>query len=125
VTKPHGIIEDIGAAIGYTATSTLVRWYAESTLYVPLEAREDHALAKIIGMPAYRRLVADFAGHSIRIPKPITEADARARRVARLLRAGRTDREIADAEGVTERRAQQLRKQLVDGGILELLNAAN
>lgn len=119
------VIEDVGAELGYTATATLVAWCGGTSIYVPLTVDEEHFLARLIGLPAYRRLVAAFPGESIRIPKPISDADARARRVARMLAAGRNEREIADEIGVTARRVQQLRKQFVENGMLPAKPDAN
>ncbi|HEY0877859.1 MAG TPA: hypothetical protein VGE10_05355 [Zeimonas sp.] len=121
--KSHSVMEDIGAEIGYTATTALVTWFGGAPVYVPLTADEDHAMGKIIGMPAFRRLVAAFGGESFHVPESTaTKATQRARRVARLLLAGRSEREIAAEEGVTERRVYQLRRQLQADGILEAIS---
>lgn len=117
----HGVIEDVGGEIGYTATTTLVTWFGGSGLYVPTIVDETHLLARLIGLPAFRRLVAAFPSESIRIPKPVNQADDRARRVARMLIAGRTEREIAEEIGISVRRVEQIRKRLVDEGILAAL----
>lgn len=123
MTKPHGVIEDIGAALGYTATTMLVFWFGGASLFVPREAREEHAIARIIGMPAYRRLVAMFGGESVWIPAArAPQAEARARSVLRLLAAGRTAHEIANEVGITKRRVEQIRKRLVAEGILSAIS---
>lgn len=114
----HGVIEDVGAEIGFTATTTLVLWYGGSSLYVPTVIDEAHVLARLIGIPALRRLVAAFGGESVWIPHATKQCDTRARRVARLLAAGRTEREIAEEVGISARRVQQLRARLVADGIV-------
>jgi hypothetical protein len=114
-----GNLDDVCATVGYTATRILSAWYAGRSLYVPSNARDDHPLASLIGMPALRALVREFASIQIPVP-PQTEDDRfrRDRRIAEALVAGHTPREVAAAERLTVRRVEQIRADLVTLGWL-------
>lgn len=63
MSKKHGMLEDVAAEIGFTAATAMVDWFGGfGQIYVPTEATEDHPFAKVIGMPAFKRLVAMFEG---------------------------------------------------------------
>lgn len=113
-------LEDIARVVGYTATRQLAAWYSGRSIYVPRSARYDHPLARLIGMAALRALVDEFACLQLTIP---TEAEddrwRRDRRVATMLVAGQTPQAIAREIGLTTRRVEQIRADLVDRGLLQ------
>lgn len=120
--RPHGILEDLGAEIGYTATSAVVAWFGGGNLYVPATTSEDHPLARTIGMPAFRRLVAAWGGETLWIPiNHAHEIDKRSREAANLLNRGMGSKKVAQVLGISERRVQQLRARLEQTGLLPLI----
>lgn len=61
--QKHGMLEDVAAEIGYTAATALVDWFGGfGQIAIPMEAIEDHPIANVIGMPAFRRLVKLYEG---------------------------------------------------------------
>jgi hypothetical protein len=61
--QKHGMLEDVAAEIGFTAATTLVDWFGGfGQIAIPMEASEDHPIAHVIGMPAFRRLVKLYEG---------------------------------------------------------------
>lgn len=63
MSKKHGMLEDVAAEIGFTAATAMVDWFGGfGQIYVPTEATENHPIANVIGMPAFKRLVAMFDG---------------------------------------------------------------
>ena len=119
----NSIYDDLGASVGYTAVVKLKTWYAGGWLYIPHASRvtPEHCLAKLIGMPALRALVRDFeADQHLWLPLGDEERYARDRDIALRLATGDAPAEIATQFGITERRIEQLRDEMLESGILEL-----
>lgn len=124
--KMHGLLEDIGAEIGYTATTALVDWFGGANLHIPLEASEDHPIAKVIGMPAFKRLVAMFDGHgrgrliwiSLEYHR---ELDRRDRMISVLYEMGLGSKQIANIALMSERAVQSVRARVEELGLLPLI----
>lgn len=124
--RPHSILEDISAEIGFTATSALVAWFGGANLYVPEKMDPDHPLARTIGEPAMRRLVAAWGGETLWIPiNHAYEIDKRSREAANLLARGMGSKAVSQALGISERRVQQLRAKLEANGMLPLILRAH
>jgi hypothetical protein len=122
MNRLNGVMEDLGAELGYTAASTLAAWFAGICLYVPAKAEEKHPIAKVIGFSAYKRLVAEYGGENICLPDGWREVtDRRDREIALLLARGHTTEQVAKITGLTRRRIQQIRTHLEDTGIVALL----
>lgn len=122
--RPNSTVDDIAAVIGFTATLRLCAWYGDvnGQLYVPQAASEDHSLAKLIGMSAFRRLVEEWGNEHLSVQTLESyEADCRNRAVRDLLAKGLSPREIARLVFVGERRIQQIRTHLEDAGMLPLV----
>lgn len=117
----NSIYDDLAASVGYTATVKLRTWYAGSRLYVPQRATEGHTLARLIGFPALRALVRDFgADQNLWLPLGEEDRYVRNRDVARRFAAGDTVAQVANRFGLSERRVEQLRADLVGDGTLAL-----
>ena len=113
-------LDDLAPVIGYRATRVIAAWFAGRDLHTPARSWPGHPLAKLIGQPAFDALVREYPSERFRIPT--NEDDDRCRRdrvVAERLVAGRSCVEIADELGLTVRRVEQLRFELVDQGVLE------
>lgn len=120
--KNHGVLEDISAEIGYTATSALVDWLGGNNLFVPATADESHPIAKIIGMPAYTRLVNAWGGEFLWIPLGYErEKDRRDRMIVVMLASGFGVREVAKIAGMSKSHVEQTHARVVAMGILPFL----
>ncbi|QRQ86264.1 hypothetical protein [Cupriavidus oxalaticus] len=121
-TKANGVLEDVSAEIGYTATSLLVAWFGGANLYVPAAADENHPVSRLIGLPAFRRLVAAYGSETLAIPEGhLEEIDRRNRLIAQLIAKGKGSKEIAQITGLTERRVQQLRTKIERMDLIPLI----
>ena len=119
MNNQHTILEDIGAAIGYTATTRLVGWAGGANLYVPTEASSEHPLWKVLGAPAYQRFVAAFGGDTIFIPVDSQADEIRQWNcVFRLLQDGCSYRTVCVATNLSARQVANIRRQLEDVGLL-------
>ena len=122
MAKPNGTIEDVCAAIGFTATAALIDWYGGANLYVPAKADEKHHLAGLLGMPALRALCRDFGSLTVWIPASLHAGDtALKKKVAQMLGAGAGSAEVAAATGLSQRRVQWLRLDMESRGEMPLL----
>lgn len=117
----NGILEDIGAELGYTATAALVAWFGGSSIYVPAKVSEVHPICRAIGLPAYRRLCAAFGSETINLPDGKKDADDRRdRQIAGYLAQGIAPGNIGALLGLSERRVAQIRTRLLADGFLPL-----
>lgn len=115
------ILEDIAAEIGYTATATLTAWYGGSVLAVPAKADPDHTIAKLIGYPAFGRLVGAFARERLFVPKDSRQALRRQRQVFNLLTHGMSPQKAAEVLSITAAQVHNIRRELEDAGLLPVV----
>lgn len=122
MTTNNTVLDDIATEIGFSATLRLAAWYGNSSgvnLYVPPTAEAGQALVNLIGMSAAQRLAAAFGGEHLAIPLLTAyEDELRRRRIARLLAARHSWRDISNLEGITERRVQQICRGLEQAGLI-------
>lgn len=116
------LIDEIGAAIGTTATMRLLALFGGTNLYIPEKIDADHLIARAIGLPAAQRLSAMFAREQIEL----NDAEEfhrlrRVRRVAGLLRAGTPPREVAMLVGMTTRQVGNCRVEAETMGLMPLV----
>jgi len=125
--RPHGILEDICAEIGYEATKALVVWFGGTKLWIPPVADAEHPIARVIGLPALRRLVTWHKGRhndERRLWIPFDdrhEVTRRDRRIAEMIADGKGSAEISATTGLSPRNIQYVRVRLVNMGVLPLL----
>ncbi|MFZ6767783.1 hypothetical protein ACO0LM_11935 [Undibacterium sp. Di26W] len=118
----NGLAEDISASIGYTATTALIDWRGGTSLYVPRTATEDHNIAKLIGMPAFRRLVADFGETMISLPLDYRRTRIqRDRLIGALIGKGTGVDEIARIAGLGHKQVTLIRRELETAGLIPLV----
>lgn len=121
-TRTNTTLDDIAGEIGFTATVTLATWYGGKNIYIPESPDEETQLSKVIGLPAVRRLSANWGGCNVAVPTMwVYEEGQRNRLIGNLLGRGLGTKEIAADMGMTERRIQQIRRALEDAGLLPLL----
>lgn len=112
------VIDDVCAEIGYVATCALLAWYGGRILRVPVQP-ENHPLIRVIGAPALRALVRAWPGETMYIPRgDLCARMARDRQATERFAEGWTPARVGADFGLTPRRAQQLRVDLVDRGWL-------
>ena len=114
-------LDDISAVIGFSATLRLVAWFGDgSNLYVPIVAEEGHLLVRLLGMPAAKRLCEAWPGEHLAVPRLRDhEDDLRKRSVARFIEKGFGTREIAGILRISERRVQQILRELEVAGLVQ------
>lgn len=116
----NGLLEDIAADVGYTATTTLVDYFGGTSIYIPNEAKETHAIAKLIGISAFNQLVKNYGSTTINLPLDFQrERSQRNRLIAVLIMQGRTTKQIARLCGLTPRNISYIRIELEMAGILK------
>ena len=115
------VYDDIAASVGFTAAFALMTWFEKRRLYVPHQALPSHPLATLIGLPALRALVRDFGGEDLWLPSAQEyERFARNRDIAVRLAAGDTAAQVGQRVGLSERRVEQIRDDLLADGLLTL-----
>ena len=114
-------LDDISAVIGFSATLRLVAWFGDgSNLYVPIVAEEGHLLVRLLGMAAAKRLCEAWPGEHLAVPRLRDhEDDLRKRSVARFIEKGFGTREIAGILRISERRVQQILRELEVAGLVQ------
>lgn len=120
--KNHGVLEDISAEIGYTATAALVDWFGGGNLHVPMTADESHPIAKIIGMPAFTRLVKAWGNELLWLPLGYErEKDRRDRMIVVMLAMGVSARQVAKIAGMSLSHVQQTHARVEGLGVMPYL----
>ena len=121
-SRLNGVTEDLDAVIGYTACSTLVDWFGGGYLRIPNSIDTTHPVCKVIGEPAFRRLIAEFGGTKLWIPLDYQrEQDRRDRMIAVMFYLGLGTKQIATIASMTERHVQLVRKRVEELGLLPLI----
>lgn len=98
------VLRDLVRVLGDADALRLVGMHGGARLSVPTKVREDHPLRLALGADAFARLVAEYAGETVELPK--SDAYLRALRHAHVQRCrdeGMKHDEIAEATGYTRR----------------------
>ena len=113
-------LDDIAAEIGLTATLRLSAWFAEDRCHVPTFVEEGQLLVRLIGMSAARKLTQAFPGELLAIPRLTQyENDVRNRQIGRWLVKDCSTREISNWLRMSERRVQQICRELELAGLID------
>lgn len=120
--EQNGVLEDISAVIGFTATTRLVGVFGPGKLWVQVEATPDHAISLAIGLPAARRLSAEWGGQVLELCANTDGHHARlVRAVANMIKGGMPTKDVAIVVGLTERQVRNLRAEAEGMGMLPLV----
>lgn len=113
-------LDDLSAVIGYTATNRIRTWFAGENLYVPVEMTDDCFLARLLGLDLARRLSAEWPGEHIAVPLNLRERDPDywRSRIWRYVRDGMDLKDVAEQLAISERRVQQIVRELEQVGII-------
>jgi hypothetical protein len=117
------ILDDIAAVVGLTPALRLAAWFGDgNNLYVPTEANEGQLIARLIGISAAKRLSAEFGNQHLAIPRIRSyETDLKRRLIARMLEQRFSTREIATIVRMSERRVQQVCRELEQAGLIDVV----
>lgn len=114
-------LDDVSAVIGFSATLRLAAWFGGRTqnLYVPQEAADGQVLVLLLGMDNAQRLSREWGGQMLAIPGIGDYEDMqRKRHVGRMFEKGFGTREIASQMRLSERRVQQICRELEVAGLI-------
>ena len=113
-------LDDIAGVIGFTATLRVSAWFgAGNNLYVPEVVEDDQLLVRLIGRSAADRMAEAFPREHLAIPRPTSyEEDLRRWRIATLLERGFSTRQVSGFEKLSERRVQQICRELETAGLI-------
>jgi hypothetical protein len=113
-------LDDISAVIGFTATLRLSAWFGDgNNLYVPAKVVPESVLVKLIGEPAAKAMSNEWGGTTLAIPRLRSfEEDHRRQFIARMLERGFGTREVATQLRMSERRVQQIMRELELAGLI-------
>lgn len=117
-------LEDVAAVIGFTATLRLSAWFGDGTsnCYVPLVAEEGQLLVRLIGFPAANALSKEWGGDHLAVPRLRDyEDDMRKKAIGRMFEKGFGSREIAAHLRISERRVQQICRELEVAGLIDIV----
>ncbi len=117
-------LEDISAVIGFTATLRLSAWFGDGTsnCYVPLTAEDGQLITRLIGLPAATALSKEWGGDHLAVPRLRDyEDDMRKKAIGRMFEKGFGSREIAAHLRISERRVQQICRELEVVGLIAIV----
>lgn len=116
-------LDDVAAVIGFSATLRLAAWFGDGgNLYVPERVSEGQVLARLIGLSAATRLSEAWGGEHLSLPRlRAYEDDVKRRIVGRMLEQKFSSREIAVHMRMSERRVQQIARELETYGLIEVV----
>lgn len=120
VPQKNTTLDDIAGVIGFTPTLRLAAWYGNgNNLFVPPTVEDSHVLVRLLGRQAAERLAEAFGHEHLAIPRLASyEEDERRRRVATMLEKGFSTREVSRLERMSERRVQQMCRELEMSGLI-------
>lgn len=116
-------LDDVAAVIGFTATLRLSAWFGDGgNLYVPETVTEDQLLPKLIGISSAKKLSAEWGKQHLSLPRlRAYEDDVKKRIIARMLEHKMSTREIAVHIRMSERRVQQIARELEGAGLIDII----
>lgn len=116
-------LDDVAAVIGFSATLRLAAWFGDGgNLYVPEKINAEQVLARLIGVSAAQRLCDEWGGEHLALPRLTAyEDDVKRRVVGRMLEQGFSTREVSTHIRISERRIQQIARELESAGLIEVI----
>lgn len=119
-------LDDIAAVIGFSATLRLAAWYGDGVnCYVPEDPDDACQLSKLIGLSSAKKLSEEWGGEHLSIPRLRNyEVDEKRRTIARMLEKGFGTREISSLMRMTERRVQQICREMEVAGLIAPIGPA-
>jgi hypothetical protein len=119
----NNTLDDVAAVIGFSATLRLAAWFGDGTnVYIPETVADGQVLAKLIGLSAAKKLTQEWGGQHLALPRlRAYEDDLRKRLVGRMLEQNFGTREISVHVRISERRVQQIARELEAAGLIDVV----
>lgn len=115
----NSVLDDISSAIGYTATTVICAWFGGKELYVPKEYSPEHPISRLIGESATKRLIRDFEGQYVFVPKnAIYYRSLRHRNVHELVRCNVPVDRICSVLNLSPTQVRNIRGELGELGLV-------
>jgi len=116
-------LDDLASVIGFSATLRLAAWFGDrGNLYIPSTCAEGQLLVKLIGMSSAKRLTEEWGDQHVNVPRLRQyEDDLTKREIGRLLSHTMSTREIASTKRMSERRVQQICRELEAAGLIDIV----
>lgn len=115
----NGIVEDLGAIMGYTAASTLIDYRGGTSLYVPKTESPEHLIARLVGLSAMRALCREYGDSTINLPIDYRrERSVRNRLIGGLLIRNVSPKDIAAMAGISTKLVILARNELESLGLV-------
>lgn len=123
MAQDNTTLDDISAVIGLSATVRLAAWFGGlARLYVPETVDDGQLLVKLVGMPAARRMTAEWGGLHLTVPRLTNYEDEMMRNlIGRMIETGFKVREIARHTRMSQRRVQQVCRDLEIAGLIKII----
>lgn len=121
----NSTLDDIAVVVGFSATVRLAVWFGDvNNVYVPPDVKDDHILVRLIGKSAANRLSKTWGGKHLAIPRLTSyERDMTHRMIGHLIVKGCSTREVSHLARVSERRVQQVCRELESAGLIPVIAA--
>ena len=120
----NSTLDDLAAVVGFTAALRLSAWFGDlGNLYIPGQVEDGQLLVKLIGKSAAEKLSQEWGQQHISVPRLTGyEEDARKRLIGQLLTKGFTTREVSHMARLSERRVQQICRELETAGLIPVIS---
>lgn len=120
-------LDDLSAVIGFSATIRLAAWFGDrGNVYIPNKCEDGQLLVKLIGMSAAKKLTEEWGQQHLSIPRISQyEDDLVKREVGRMLSHHMATKEIANSKRLSERRVQQICRELELAGLIDIVTPKN
>lgn len=117
------MLDDLAAVIGFSATLRLAAWFGDrGNVYIPKSCKDGQLLVRLIGMPAAKLLTEKWGNEHLNIPRlGAYDDDLRRRQVGRMIEHNMRTNEIANHMRMSERRVQQIVRELEATGLIQIL----
>lgn len=116
-------LDDVAAIIGFSATLRLAAWFGDrGNVYIPERAAPGQVVVRLIGQSAAQKLCDAWGGEHISLPRlRAYEEDVRRRNIGRMLEHHFSTREVAMYMRMSERRIQQVARELEVAGLIDVV----
>lgn len=113
-------LDDISALIGFSATIRLAAWYGDlHKCYIPKTVKDGHHLVALLGESSAKKLTQEWGGKHLSIPRlQQYEVWTQRQQIGELLQAGLPTQHISVHVRMSERRVQQICRELEVAGLI-------
>jgi hypothetical protein len=122
MNQKNTTLDDLSALIGFSATVKLAAWFGGISLWIPDVVEEGQVLVRLVGMSSAAKLTQEWGCSFVYMP-PLNayEDEVQRRQIGRMLEKGFGSKEIARHNRLSERRVQQLARELEQQGLIEIV----